>query len=69
VPSRKESEPTDPMRQLSCVLAIFALRRVAPEEAAIRLDMLGFSAKEIGGILGKNDNYIHYVKNKRKNEK
>jgi hypothetical protein len=66
---KKDAEPIDPIRQLSCVMAIYALRESPPEEAAIRLDMLGFSAKEIGGILGKNDNYIHYVKNKRKNEK
>lgn len=69
VAPRKEPETTDPIRQLACVFAIYALKEVHPEEAAVRLDMLGFSAKEIGGILGKNDNYVHYVKNKRKNEK
>lgn len=67
--AKKDAEPTDPIRQLSSVIAIYALRETPPEEAAVRLDMLGFSAKEIGGILGKNENYIHHVKNKRKNEK
>lgn len=69
VAPRKEAEPADPIRQLACVVAIYALKEVNPEEAAIRLDMLGFTSKEIGGILGKNDNYVHYVKNKRKNDK
>lgn len=67
--AKKDVEPIDPLRQLSCVLAIFALRRVEPEEAAVRLDFLGFSAKEIAGILGKNANYVHYVKNKRNADK
>lgn len=63
---KKDAEPIDPIRQLACVVAIYALREVAPEAAAIRLDQIGFTAKEIGGILGKNDNYIYMVKNARK---
>jgi hypothetical protein len=68
VAPRKDADPTDPIRQLACVVAIYALKDVAAEEAAIRLDQLGFSAKEIGGILGKNDNYVNVIKSRRKNK-
>lgn len=67
--AKKDAEPIDPIKQLACVVAIYALREVAPDEAAIRLDQIGFSAKEIGGILGRNDNYIHMVKGFRKKKK
>jgi hypothetical protein len=57
------------VKRLANVIAIYAMRDTPPEEAAIRLDMLGFSAKEIGGILGKNENYVHMVKSARKKKK
>jgi hypothetical protein len=69
VAAKKEGEAVDPIRQLACVIALFALREEPAEEAAIRLDQLGFSPKEIGGILGKNDNYVHMVKSARKKKK
>jgi hypothetical protein len=69
VAARKEAETTDPIRQLACVVAIYALREVPAEDAAIRLDQIGFSPKEIAGILGKNDNYVHMIKSARKRKK
>ncbi len=57
------------MRRLSNIIAVVAMKGEEPEDAAIRLETLGFSAKEIGGILGKNDNYLHMVKNARKTKK
>lgn len=68
MPAKKDAEVTDATRQLACVIAIYCLREVPAEDAAIRLDQIGFSAKEIGGILGKNDNYVHMVKS-AKNKK
>jgi hypothetical protein len=57
------------MRRLSNVIAVVAFKDQDPEEAALRLETLGFSAKEIGGILGKNENYLHMVKSARKSKK
>jgi hypothetical protein len=55
--------------RLANVIAIFAMKDIPAEEAAVRLDMLGFSAKEIGGVLGKNENYVHMVKSAKKTKK
>jgi len=66
VAPKRDVEQVDPIRQLACVIAIYALRDVPSDDAAIRLDQIGFGAKEIGGILGKNDNYVHMVKSARK---
>jgi hypothetical protein len=66
-----ESEtPADPMLRLANVLAIYVFKDAPTEDAALRLDKLGFSAREIAGVLGVNDNYIHMVKNAlKKNSK
>jgi hypothetical protein len=57
------------MRRLSNVIAVVAFKGEDSEEAALRLETLGFTAKEIGGILGKNENYLHMVKSARKTKK
>lgn len=56
----------DVLRRLSNVIAVVAFKDEESETAALRLETLGFSAKEIGGILGKNENYLHMIKSARK---
>jgi hypothetical protein len=66
---KKDAEPDDVMRRLSSVIAVVAFKDQDAEESALRLETLGFTAKEIGGILGKNENYLHMVKNARKKKR
>lgn len=65
-PAGEETPRVDPLLRLANVLAIFALKDVPPESAAVRLDKLGFSAKEIAGVLGVTDNYIHVINSRKK---
>jgi hypothetical protein len=66
---KKDAEPEDLLRRLSSVIAVVAFKDQDSEQAALRLETLGFTAKEIGGIIGKNENYLHMVKNARKNKR
>jgi hypothetical protein len=65
-PVSEEAPRVDPLLRLTNVLAIFALKDIPPENAAVRLDKLGFSAKEIAGVLGVTDNYIHVINSRKK---
>jgi hypothetical protein len=65
-PANDEAPGSDPILRLACVAAILAMKDTPPEDAALRLKMLGFSAKEIGGILGVTDNYVNVVESRRK---
>jgi hypothetical protein len=65
-PVGEEAPRVDPLLRLANILAIFALKDIPPESAAMRLDKLGFSAKEIAGVLGVSDNYIHVINNRKK---
>jgi hypothetical protein len=69
VAPKTEDSPDGAMRRLSNVIAVVAFKDQEPEDAALRLETLGFNAKEIGGILGKNENYLHMVKSARKSKK
>jgi hypothetical protein len=69
VAPRKGSEPEDMTRRLSNIIAVVAFKEQDPEDSAIRLEALGYTAKEIGGILGKNENYLHMIKSARKSNK
>jgi hypothetical protein len=65
-PAGEETPLVDPLLRLANVLAIFALKEIPPEDAAVRLDKLGFSAREIAGVLGVSDNYILVINNRKK---
>lgn len=67
--AQKSDVEPDMMRRLSNVIAVVAFKEQDPELSALRLEVLGYSAKEIGGILGKNENYLHMVKSARKVQK
>ena len=51
----------DPLSKLAGVVAILAMKDTPPEDAALRLRTLGFTATEIGGILGVTGNYVRVV--------
>lgn len=63
--SAADSEIVDPIAKLASILAIYVTRDMQPDDAALRLDKLGFSAKEIAGVLGVNNNYINVIKSRK----
>jgi len=67
-PASEEVPHVDALLRLASVIAIVAMKDIPPEDAAIRLDKLGFSPREIAGVLGVNDNYVHVIKNRLKKD-
>ena len=58
--------PVPADEKIARLLAFIATRDMESEEAALKLDGVGFSAKEIAALLGVGDNYVHVAKNRKK---
>jgi len=54
--------------KIASLLALLATQGMETDEAAIKLDAIGFSAQEISLLLGVNLNYVNVAKH-RKNKK
>lgn len=74
---RKRKQPSAEAREESIsstekiarLLALIAVKGLDNEEAARRLLMVGFDAKQIGGLLGVNPNFANVAKSRKRGTK
>jgi len=59
----------DPIERIARVLAILAVKGLDNEEAARRLLVAGFDAKQIGGLLDVNPNFANLAKLRKRKTK
>jgi DNA-directed RNA polymerase specialized sigma24 family protein len=52
--------------KIAALLALIAIRDMDTDEAAIRLDGIGFSAREISSLLDVSLNYVNVAKHRKK---
>jgi hypothetical protein len=48
------------------VLALIAIRDMEPDDAALKLDAIGFGSNEISALLGVGPNYVNVARFRRK---
>jgi hypothetical protein len=58
----------DPLEKIAGLLAAYVTRDMNPEEAALMLDSIGFTNREITGILDVGESYVRQVRFQRKNK-
>jgi hypothetical protein len=51
--------------KLAGVIALIATRRMDKDAAALALDAIGFSAKEIAGLLDVGTNYVNVARHRK----
>ena len=56
-------QPTDKIARL---LALIVVRDMEPDDAALKLDGVGFTAREISGLLGVGPNYVNVARHRKK---
>lgn len=54
------------MDKIAGLLALIATRDMGTDEAALKLDAIGFSAHEISALLGVGSNYVHVARHRKK---
>jgi hypothetical protein len=52
--------------KIAGILALIAIRGMDPDEAAIKLDGIGFSARDISNLLGVGPNYVNVAKHRKR---
>lgn len=55
-----------PMEKIASLLALIATRGMETDEASIKLDSIGFGAREISAILNVSANYVNVAKHRKK---
>jgi hypothetical protein len=53
------------MDKIAGVLALIATRRMDKDDAALKLDAIGFSAKEIAALLDVGTNYVNVARHRK----
>jgi len=51
------------------VLALIAIKDLEPDAAALKLDAIGFTSKEISALLDVGPNYVHVARFRAKKGK
>jgi hypothetical protein len=65
--SAAEAQPAASVQdKIAGCLALLAVKGMDPEEAALRLDGIGFTSHEIAGLLNVNENYVRVAKYRKK---
>jgi hypothetical protein len=54
------------MDKIAGVLALIATRRMDTDDAALKLDAIGFSASEISALLDVGPNYVNVARHRKK---
>jgi len=52
--------------KIARLLALLVTREMDTDDAAMKLLGVGFTPREISGLLGVGDNYVHVIKTRRK---
>lgn len=52
--------------KIAGVLALIAIKGMEPDEAALKLDAIGFGASEISALLDVGPNYVNVARFRRK---
>ena len=69
---RARKAPAEPevgasvQNKIAGCLALIAVKDLEPEDAALRLDGIGFTSHEIAGLLNVNENYVRVAKYRKK---
>jgi DNA-directed RNA polymerase specialized sigma24 family protein len=68
---RKRNAPDEaPARganeKIACALALIAVKGLETEDAALKLDAIGFNSREISALLDVNENYVRVAKHRAK---
>jgi DNA-directed RNA polymerase specialized sigma24 family protein len=56
----------DVARKIAGALALLAVRGLETDDAALKLDSIGFSASEIAALLDVNSNYVQVARFRRR---
>lgn len=68
-----EAAPADPATKIASLLALIATKDMDKDDAALKLDAIGFNAHEISALLDVGPNYVflarHHKKTGRKKPK
>lgn len=62
----KEGSGASAADKIASLLAVIATRDMDTETAALKLDAIGFSAREISALLDVGPNYVHAARHRRK---
>lgn len=69
---RKSANAEKPKAQVSAadkiagLLALIAIKEMDKDAAALKLDAIGFDAREISGLLDVGPNYVNVAKHRKK---
>lgn len=57
------------MEKIARLLALIAVRDMDTDDAALKLDAIGFDAHDISGLLDVGPNYVNVAKHRKKGSK
>ena len=55
-----------PADKIASLLALIATKDMGKDDAALRLDAIGFTAREISGLLDVGSNYVNVAKHRKR---
>lgn len=55
--------------KIAGVLALIAIKEMEPDDAALKLDAIGFTSNEIGALLNVKPNYVSVARYRAKKSK
>jgi hypothetical protein len=63
--SASEEEPQrNPADKIAGALALMAVKGLEKDDAALKLDAIGFTSHEIAALLGVNENYVRVARHR-----
>ena len=66
VPGGEPDKTETTASKIASLLALIAIRDMDTEVAALRLDAIGFSAREISALLDVGPNYVNVARHRKK---
>ncbi|WP_038965602.1 hypothetical protein [Bradyrhizobium diazoefficiens] len=67
VAEQGENKDSQALHRIAGLLAIIAVKDMDTDDAALKLDAIGFSASEVSGMLGVGTNYIQVARFRKRN--
>ena len=67
--SDDDAPPATAIDKIAGVLALIAIKDLEPDDAALKLDAIGFTSKEISALLDVGSNYVNVARFRAKKDK